>query len=162
MFRHPGEIFRGPQGDPHPIDILVPVTDDGKCGWPLQARLPNPPQGNLGGTPVTNNFNVVVVAVICHWVTVVGDPKVGAGHEGLLTTIQSLSALFYAYEGFIVLTESARLQRVFYALISLFDRVGKHTNKRKTVTMVCCPCNTSHSCSTKAYTGRMIEMGISF
>ena len=39
-------------------------------------------------------FNVVVDAIIRHWVVVVGGPHEGTGQEVLGTSIQSLSALF--------------------------------------------------------------------
>ena len=41
-------------------------------------------------------INVVVDAVFRHQVTVVGDLQEVAGHEGMVTSIQNLSELFYA------------------------------------------------------------------
>ena len=42
-------------------------------------------QGGGGLSPTI--LDVVLDAVICHWVAVVGDPQEGAGQEGLVTTI---------------------------------------------------------------------------
>ena len=101
------------------------------------------------GDPLSpTNFNMVVDAVIYHWVTVVGGHQEGAGQEGLGTTIQALSALFYADDGFVASPESARLQGAFDALKGLFDRVGLRTNKGKTVSMACRPCHTPQAWST--------------
>ena len=55
-------------------------------------------------------FNVVVEVVIQHWVTVVGGVQEGAGKEGLGTSIQTLSALFYAGDRLVAAPESDRLQ----------------------------------------------------
>ena len=55
-------------------------------------------------------FNVVVNSFIRHWVTVVGGAKEDAGQEVLGTSIQALSALFYAGYGPIAPPESARLR----------------------------------------------------
>ena len=49
-----------------------------------------------GETFSPNIFNVVSDSAIRHQVTVVGDLQEVAGHEGMVTSIQNLSELFYA------------------------------------------------------------------
>ena len=66
-------------------------------------------------------FNVVVDAVIRHWMKVVGGTHERYGWEGLGTSIETLSLLFYADARLIKSTKSARLQGFFYALTGLFD-----------------------------------------
>ena len=77
-------------------------------------------------------FNVFIKSVIQHWVTVVGPPQEGAEHEGLGTSIQTLSELLYDGDG----------QGAFNIPTGLFDRVGLRTNKGKMVSMACRPCHT--------------------
>ena len=55
-------------------------------------------------------FNVVVDAFIRHWMKVVGGTQEGAVQEGMGTSIQDLSALFYGNGGLIASPDSARLQ----------------------------------------------------
>ena len=89
-----------------------------------------------------------------------GVPQEGAGQEGLITSIQELSALFYANDGLIASTESACLQGAFNALTGIFDRVGIWTNEEKIVSMDCWPCHTPHVWSMDAYTRRVIGIGL--
>ena len=57
-----------------------------------------------------------------------GGGQEGAVQEGLGTSIQALSALFYANDGLVAFPKSARLQGAFNALTGLFDHVGLRTN----------------------------------
>ena len=82
-------------------------------------------------------FNMVVDAIIRHWVAVVDPTKYGT--EGLGLPIQDLEAYFYANNVLVVLTHPERLQRAFNVLTGLFDRVGLRKNTRKTVSMACQP-----------------------
>ena len=79
-------------------------------------------------------FNVVVDAVVRHWVNGIveaAEAKWETGREG-----RHQSALFYADDGMVVSSDPAWLQGAFTALVGLFDRVGLLTNYRKTVSMV--------------------------
>ena len=80
-------------------------------------------------------LNVVVDAVIRHWVVVVAPTKDSMEVLGL--SIQELTAYLYADNGLIVSTRPERLQREFDVLTGIFDWVGLRTNTRKIVSMVC-------------------------
>ena len=54
-------------------------------------------------------FNMVVVAVIRHWVVVVTPSKEGTGGLGL--TITNLATYLYADDGIVASTQSERLHR---------------------------------------------------
>ena len=82
-------------------------------------------------------FNVVVDAVVRHWVNGIVEEAESRGEterEG-----QHQAALFYADDGIVVSSDPAWLQGAFTALVGLFDRVGLLTNSGKTVSMVCHP-----------------------
>ena len=49
-------------------------------------------------------------------------------------------SLFYADGGMVSLSDPRWLQVAFNTLIGLFNRLGLRTNSRKTVCMVCRPC----------------------
>ena len=92
------------------------------------------------GDPLSSTIsNVVVDAVIHHWVTVVTPSEEDTGGLGL--TIIDLEAYFYADDGLVASTQSERLQRVFDVLTGLFKRVVLCTNMVNTVGMVCHPCH---------------------
>ena len=82
-------------------------------------------------------FDVVVDAVIHHWVTVVMPTESGKGGLGL--TIIDLVEYFYADDGLGASTQPDRLQRAFDVLTGLFNRVILRTNTANTVGMVCHP-----------------------
>ena len=63
-----------------------------------------------------------------------GVPPEGSG-QGLGTSTQTISELFYANDGLFALPESARLQGVIDSLMGLFDQVGLRKNKGKTASM---------------------------
>ena len=105
-------------------------------------------------------FNVVVDAVICHWVTVVATKEAGA--EGLGMSIQARVAYLYANDGIFALTQLDRLKRVFDVLADLFDRVGLHKNKGKTVSMAFQPCHTPGRMSEVAYEKRATGTGLTY
>ena len=97
-------------------------------------------------------FNMVVEAVIQHWVTVVVPPQEGTRREGLGMSVQALSSIFYADDRLVASTKSALLQGAFNALEGLFNQMGLRKNEGKTVSMACWPCHTPHSWSTEVYT----------
>ena len=82
-------------------------------------------------------FNVVVDAVVRHWVQGVVEKSEAQGETGQEGRHQA--ALFYANDGMFALLDTAWLQGAFTALVGLFDRVGLSTNVGKTVSMVCHP-----------------------
>ena len=93
-------------------------------------------QGVTQGKPLSPTiFNVVVEAVIRHWVAVVTPTEAVMGVLGL--TIIYLVDYLYAGDGLVALTQPERLQRAFGVLTGLFNRVGLQTNTEKTVGMSC-------------------------
>ena len=64
-----------------------------------------------------------------------GRRRADEGHQRLNVK----AALFYADDGMVAYTDPGWLQLVFDMLTGLFDRVGLHTNVRKTMGMVCSP-----------------------
>ena len=106
-------------------------------------------------------FNVVVDAVGRHWVTVVVEGVEERGERGQECWHQA--ALFYADDGMVKLSDPFWLQGAFNTLVGLFDRVSLRTNTRKTVGMVCRPCQAAGNQSEAAYgiqiTGRAPTTG---
>ena len=80
-------------------------------------------------------FNVVIDAVIFHWVTLVTPSEADTGGLGMI--ILDLVSYFYAYNVLVASTQLERLQSAFDILAGLFDRVGLRTKTVKTVGMVC-------------------------
>ena len=80
-------------------------------------------------------FNMVVYAVIRHWVKVVTPTEAGTGGLGL--TIIDLVAYFYDNNVLVALTQPERLQRDFDVLTNLFDQFGLQKNTGKMVGTVC-------------------------
>ena len=99
-------------------------------------------------------FNVVVDAVVRHWVNGVMEEAEARGETGQEGRHQA--ALFYADNGMVVLSEPAWLQGAFTALVGLFERVGLQKNVRKTVSMVCHPCQAGVGNRTEDAYGRRI------
>ena len=112
-------------------------------------------RGVTQGEPLSPTiFNVVVDAVIWHWVHGVVkevEAKGETGREGRHQT-----ALFYTDGGMVASSEPAWLQGAFKALVGLFDRVGLLTNVGKTVSMVCHPCQGAAGNRTEEAYGRRI------
>ena len=97
------------------------------------------------GVPLSPTiFNLVVDAIIRHWVTVVGVPQEGT-IQGLGESIQTLAALSYANDGLIASPESTCLQEAFGVLSSLFEQVGLRTNKGNIVRISWRLCHTPHA-----------------
>ena len=82
-------------------------------------------------------FNVVVDAVVRHWVTMVLEEAEKRGERGNEGSHQG--ALLYTDDGMVELSDPFWLQWAFDALVSLFERVGLRTNAGKTVSTVCRP-----------------------
>ena len=91
------------------------------------------------GDPLSPTILYVVVdAVVRHWVHRVLEKAESQGEIG--HEVRHQATLFYADDGMVALSNPAWLQVEFTALVGLFDRVGLQTNFRKTVSMVCQPC----------------------
>ena len=80
-------------------------------------------------------FNVVVDAVVRHWVQGVVEESEARGELGQEGRHQG--ALFYADNGMVASSDLVWLQGAFNTLVGLFDRVGLQTNVGNTVGMVC-------------------------
>ena len=105
-------------------------------------------------------FNVVVDAVVRHWLEglqTAKEEKGATGGEG------HFSAVFYADDGMVGASEPAWLQGAFSALVAIFDRVGLQTNVDKTVSMACHPCRAGTGNRTmEGYRRRITGDGNSF
>ena len=106
-------------------------------------------RGVTQGNPLSPTiFNVVVDAFFCHWVMGViadADARGELGKEG-----RHQAALFYADNGNVDTYDPRWLHGVFNNLVGIFDRVGLHKNARKTVGMVCHPCQAAGKLFTAA------------
>ena len=106
-------------------------------------------------------FNVVVDAVVRHWVNGLVDEAEAQGETG--REGQHQSEVFYADNGMVFLLDPAWLQGAFNTLVDIFDRVGLLTNVGKTVSMVCHPCRAGAGNRTEeAYGRRLTGEGISY
>ena len=96
-------------------------------------------QGSVTGVPSAPTiFNVVVDAVVWHWVEYMVERTAkqgGCGQEG-----RHQNALFYADGGMMVSSDPGWMQGEFITLVGLFDWVGMRKNISKTFGMVCCLC----------------------
>ena len=106
-------------------------------------------------------FNVVVDAVVRHWVNGIVEEAEARGET--VREVRHQAALFYAKDGMVVLSDPAWLQGTFTALVGLFDRVGLLTNFGKTVSMVCHPCQAwAGNRTEEAYRRRIMGEGRSY
>ena len=91
----------------------------------------------MQGDPLsTTIFNVVVDAVVRHWLEGLQNAtkeKGATGGEG------HFSVVFYADDRMVGALDPAWLQGAFSALVAIFDRVGLCTNVDKNVSMACHP-----------------------
>ena len=111
-------------------------------------------QGNLLSPTI---FNVVVDAVVRHWVTSViaeAETRGDLGKEG-----RHQAALFYADNGMFASSDPGWLHGALKTLVGLFDRMGLQTNAGKTVGMVCHPCQAARNLTTEAYGRRVTGVG---
>ena len=105
-------------------------------------------------------FNVVVDAVVRHWVTLAVTEAETRGRRGREGRHQA--ALFYADDGMLALSDPQWLQWAFTQLVGLFDGVVLNTNIRKTVSMTCRPCTAAGNRSEEAYGRLMMGKGLTF
>ena len=97
--------------------------------------------------------NVVVDAVVCHWVLLATQEAERRGERGRERRHQA--ALFYADDGMLASFDPRWLQWAFTILVGLFDKFGLKTNQRKTVSMACWPCSAAGNRSEKSYAHTM-------
>ena len=96
-------------------------------------------RGVTQGEPLSPTiFNVVVDVVVRYWIDGIVDEAEEKGETGREGRHQS--AVFYANDGMVVLSDPAWIQGDFSAPVAIFDRVGLRTNVKKTVSMACHPC----------------------
>ena len=116
-------------------------------------------RGVTQGDPLSPTiFNVVVDAVVRHWIDGMVEEADETGETGRDGRHQS--AVFYSDEGMVVLSDPAWLQGAFSSLVAIFDRVGLRTNVGKTVIMACHPCRAGAGNRTEAaYSRRLTGLG---
>ena len=118
-------------------------------------------RGVTQGDPLSPTiFNVVVDAVVRHWVHRVVEEAEARGETGQEGRNQA--ALFYADDGMVASSDPDWLQGAFNALVGLFDRVGLQKNVGKTVSMVCHPCKAAGNITQAAYGKRLTGEGESY
>ena len=106
----------------------------------------------MQGDPLSPTiFNVVVDAVVMHWVTVMVEDAEERGECGQEDGHQNV--LFYMDNGLVALSDPQWIQDAFSTLVGLFDRVVLRTNAGKTVGMIYRPSTiTNTQCLTTAST----------
>ena len=111
-------------------------------------------RGVMQGDPLSPTiFNVVVDALVRHWVSVTAEgaeERGGYRKEGI-----HQNPLLYAYNVMVPSSDPQWIQGAFSTLVILLDRVGLWTNVRNTVGMVCCPCQAAGTQSEVTYERRM-------
>ena len=85
-------------------------------------------------------FNVVVDAVVHHWILLVARGAVG--QDGWGREVLHCATFLYDDDSLVASTDPVWLQGAFDTLSGLFNRVGLHTNAGKTVGMLYFPCCT--------------------
>ena len=118
--------------------------------------------GVTQGDPLSPTiFNVVVDAVVRHWIeglVTETEEKGDTGREG-----HHQEAVFYADNGMVVSSDPAWLQGAFSSLVAIFDRVGLQTNVNKKVSMACHPCRAGPgNLTTAGYSRRLTGVGKTF
>ena len=110
-----------------------------------------------GDTLPPTIFNVVVDAVVRHWVEEMVERAGGQGGRG-----QEGRHKDSLIDDMMAWSEPGWLQREFITLIGLFDRVGLRKNSGKTVVMVFRQCQVVGNQSEAAYEQRMTSTGPSY
>ena len=125
----------------------------GYCGTSFKGA-----RGVTQGDPLSPTiFNVVVNAVVRHWVTLAVEEAEKRGERGQEGRHQA--ALFYEDDSMVASSDPHWIQWAFNTLVGLFDHVGLHTNVSKTVSMTCRPCPMSGNQSEVAYGRKMTGEG---
>ena len=114
--------------------------------------------GITQGDPLSPTiFNVVVDAVVRHWVTVAVEGAKERGECGQDSRHQA--AQLYADNDMVASSDPRWLQGSFATLVSLFDRVSLQKIVGKTVGMVCHPYQAVGNQSKAAYGRRITGEG---
>ena len=108
----------------------------------------------------TTIFNMLVDAVIRHWVALMSGYEAGPGGFGW--SIQWMAEFFYTDGNLLASPRPACIQVVMDVLTVLFDRVCLQTNVENTFGVVCQPCYIVGRKSETSYMRRMTAVGISF
>ena len=115
-------------------------------------------RGVTQGDPLyTTIFNVVVDAVVTHWLTGVISDAEKQGER--VKEGRHQAALFYVENSMVASSAPHWLQGDFNTLVGLFDRLGLRTNVRKKVGMVCHPYQAARNLSEAAYKRRVMGKG---
>ena len=102
------------------------------------------------GDPISPTiFNVIVDAVVRHWVMVMVEGAEERGERGQEGKHQN--DLFYTDDDMVASSEPQWIQGAFSTLVGLLNRVGLRINSGKTVGMVCRPCRAAGTHSEAAY-----------
>ena len=102
-------------------------------------------------------LNVVVDAVVRHWVAVMvegAEEQGDRGKEG-----RHHNSLLYAENVMVASLDPQWIQGAFSTPVGLFDRLVLHTHFWKTVGMVCCTCQAEVTLLEAAYRRRMMGDG---
>ena len=142
------------------MDVLGTTEHDGQGRRVLQTSLQGVLRGHAGRPLSPTIFNVVVYAVILHWVTVVTPTEAGTGGLGL--AISDLVEYFYSNNNLVASTQSERLHKEFDVFTGLLYRVGLRTNTENTVGMVCQPFHAPWGVLEEAYVQRVTGKGPTF
>ena len=105
-------------------------------------------------------FDVVVDAVIRHWVTLMVSTEEGAGGLGL--SIRDLAAYFYADDGIVASIQPERLHCASNVITGLFNQISLRKNTWKMVSMACHPCHVPVRMSVEAYDILTTGTGLTF
>ena len=118
-------------------------------------------RGVTQGCPLSPTiFNVVVEAVVRHWIFLVeGDAgfKYRWGRE-----VQHHAAFLYVDDGPVASTDPVYLQGAFDTLTGLLDSVGIQRNSVKTVGVIFSTCYTAGTQSEAAYERRRMGEGLTY
>ena len=102
-------------------------------------------------------FNVVVYALVRHWVTMALAESEKRGERG--NESRHHAALFYADTGMVASSDPRWLQWAFDTLVRIFKKVGLQNNVGKAVSMVCRRCQAAGTQSAAAYGSKMTGEG---
>ena len=115
-----------------------------------------------GGIVSPRFFNILLDAVIRHWLSLVLDNNGDLVHDGMGDNVAERLALFYADDGYISAVDQAWLQQATDILVGLFRRAGLQANASKTKAMTTFPSRVRIGLSNRAYERRTTGQGDTF
>ena len=133
------------------------IASAGRYYWAAFKGSQGVMQGNLLSPTI---FNLVVDAVMRHWVAVMAEgaeERDERGQEG-----RHNNPLLYEEHGMAAFLDPQCLQGSFITLVGLFDRVVLCTNVGKTVGMVYRPCQAAGTQSEAMFNRRIMVEGPSY